>query len=282
MTVDRPSTTDASAADTACRWIAKSDRKLTARDLESRLRNHFHCTRVAARRVVRDLVARGRLAYIYLYGQTYIDLGLRRPTRLSPRVVVCPPECTVGRVSDALTVVIAPGAAFGDGRHATTRLALNGLERVCRAPSFSAENGLECGIDIGTGSGILAIAAAGLGVARMDAVDTDPCARREARCNVTLNHLDHRIALIDQPLENLRTEYDLILANLRLPTLCRLAPWVGTHITPGGWLVFSGFRAAELPALCRAYPKPDYDLVWSRDSAGWCGAVLRTTGRAPS
>ena len=134
---------------------------------------------------------------------------------------------------------------------------------------------LHRGLDIGTGSGILAIAAARFGVDRLDALDLDPCALKEARLNVDHNQLGHRIRLSRQPLETLSATYDLILANLRLPTLCAIASWIALHARPQGHLVFSGFRESETAALHRAYPDHAYRWRWGEVQAGWSGAVLQ-------
>lgn len=260
---------------TAYRWVAETPRKLTAAELEVRLARHFACPRATARRVVRTLIARGRLGYVYLYGQSYIDLGFRCPTPITDRVVLYPPECTPALSPGQVAIVLSAGAAFGDGRHPTTRLAVEGLETIWFAPASHRATTIQRGIDIGTGSGILAIAAVRFGVTQLDALDIDPCALDEARRNVDQNHLGHRITLNRQRLEDLDTDYDLILANLRLPTLCALAGWIGNHTRPGGRLVLSGFRASERDVLRRAYPAPSFQVMWSKTVADWGAAVWR-------
>ena len=259
----------------AYRWVLETPRKMTTRDLEGRIIGHFGGSRAEARRVIRGLVAQGRLAYISLYGQSYVDLGLRCPTPLTGRLVLYPPECTEAPAADEVGIVLEPGAAFGDGRHPTTRLAVEGLESICFPPGGGRQPSLRRGIDIGTGSGILAITAARFGIPHLDALDIDPCALNEARRNIAHNRLAHRITLSAQTIESLTVEYDLLMANLRLPTLCALAAWANHHIRPDGYLVFSGFRAQEKAALQMAYPKSNYRLLWSKTMAGWGGVVFQ-------
>jgi ribosomal protein L11 methyltransferase len=249
---------------------------MTTRVLETRLIRHFSLSRADARRVIRTLIADGRLAYIYLYGQSYIDLGLRCPTPISRRVILYPQGCKEQPALGEPVIVIESGAAFGDGRHPTTRLAVEGLEEVqMSAAREGARAAIRRGLDIGTGSGILAIAAARLGVAQVDALDIDPCALNEARRNIVHNQLSHRVKLGRQAIEDLEVHYDLVMANLRLPTLCDLAARVRRRIHPSSYLVFSGFRDQEQGALQRAYPESAFRLIWSRTLAGWRGVVLR-------
>jgi ribosomal protein L11 methyltransferase len=249
---------------------------MTAAGLESRLIRHFGGSRADARRVVRSLIVDGRLAYVYLYGQSYIDLGFRCPTPITRRVILYPQGCKEQSTSDALAIVIESGAAFGDGRHPSTRLAVEGLEAIQYSAGRGHSLALRRGIDIGTGSGILAIAAARLGVEKLDALDIDPCARDEARRNMAHNRLGQRVTLCRKAIEDLDGDYDLVMANLRLPTLCALAAWVQRRTHPSSYLVFSGFRDHEQGALQGAYPESSFRLIWSRTEAGWGGIVFQS------
>ncbi len=258
---------------TAYRWVMEAERKMTVSDLAARLAGRFDRSRREARRWIRILVEHGQLTYIYQYGQSYVDLGLQCPTAITSGIVLCPPGCAPSPAGRTMTVVLEPGAAFGDGRHPTTRLALEGLESL-RYTEADADPG-QRGIDIGTGSGILAIVAARLGVAQVDAVDIDPCALSEAQRNIDHNRLGRQIRLRREALENIETRYDLIMANLRLPTLGALASWIESHTRPHAHLVFSGLRTRELPALRKAYPESRYRRQWSRTQADWGATVLQ-------
>ncbi len=261
--------------DAAYRWVRDTTRKLTPADLETRIARHFGTPRADARGVIRGLVSQGRLTYIYQYGQSYLDLGFRRPTPITSKVRLYPLGSTEKPGDEEVAIVIEPGAAFGDGRHPTTRLAVEGLEKICHPAHGDRRPVIRHGIDIGTGSGILAIAAARLGVDRLDAIDIDPCALNEAHRNIRHNQLGNRVRLRRQDLESLDAVYDLLLANLRIPTLCTLAGWARGHIRLFGYLVFSGFRENEYLALRKAYPESTHRLLWSRTQAGWGGVVLQ-------
>ncbi len=259
----------------AYRWVWETPRKITAAALVRRLVHNFGGSRADARHVLRTLIADGRLTYVYLYGQSYLDLGFQCPTPIARRVILYPHRCTQQPAPDDLAIVIESGAAFGDGRHPTTRLAVEGLEEIHEAGNRAPGPALHRGIDIGTGSGILAIAAARLGVAQLDALDIDPCALNEAQRNIAHNRLGHRIKLCRQAIEDLDGNYDLVMANLRLPTLCALAAWVRHRTHSSSYLVFSGFRDHEQGALQRAYPASAFRLMWSRSLAGWRGIVFQ-------
>ena len=257
----------------ACRWVRESDRKMTVSHLAARLAGRFELSRREAQRRIRSLIEQGRPTYVYHFGQSYVDLGFQCPTAITPGIVLCPPGCAHSPAGETITVILEPGAAFGDGRHPTTRLAAQGLETLGYPETDAGPH--HRGIDIGTGSGILAIVAARLGVARVDAVDIDPCALSEARRNIDHNRLGRQITLRPEALEHLDTRYDLIMANLRLPTLCGLAPWIESHTHPRAQLLFSGFREQERPALRKTYPEYRYPIRWSGTQAGWCALVLQ-------
>ncbi len=258
------------------RWVAESARKMTASYLERRLARRCDCSRPTARQMIRKMVIEGRLRFVYLYGQSYIELSFQRPTAITRQVLLVPPQCAPRPSPGQHAIVLSPGAAFGDGHHPTTRLALKGLATLWQSTDGRpAVLRLRRGLDIGTGSGILALAAARFGVDQLDALDRDPCALSEARLNVDHNRLGHRIRLSGQPLEKLSATYDLILANLRLPTLRAIAPWIALHTRPQGHLVLSGFRESESASLRRAYPDDAYRGRWSEIQAGWCGSVLQ-------
>ncbi len=136
-----------------------------------------------------------------------------------------PPELTA--------VVIAPGRAFGTGAHATTRLCLELL------------GGLERGsvLDIGCGSGVLAIAAAKLGFAPVFAVDTDPTAIEVAAANAGVNGVELEVTRADARSDPLPA-VDIVLANLDLPTFTSLARDLDCGVA-----ITSGYGEAERPAL---------------------------------
>jgi len=147
-----------------------------------------------------------------------------------------------------LVMQIDPGMAFGTGTHATTRLCLEALQRELAARSAPATV-----LDVGTGSGILAIAAAKLGAARVTACDIDPEACRIARENAGINGVESRLDFTTLPIEELTGRYDIVLANILAEENIRLARSLHDHLADGGLLVLSGILAEKQQIVARAF-----------------------------
>jgi len=162
------------------------------------------------------------------------------------RLLLRPPwDGTRARASD-LVIEIEPGLAFGSGEHPTTALCLEAISRLVR--------GGERVLDLGTGSGILAIAAARLGAARVLALDIDPQAARSARDNARRNGVQEVVEVQEGTLTpELAEGFDLVCANIDGLTLERLAPLLARALAPGGRLLLSGFLTETAPALAQAF-----------------------------
>jgi ribosomal protein L11 methyltransferase len=140
-----------------------------------------------------------------------------------------------------------PGMAFGTGLHPTTRLCLAALEtladegRVAGGPAGTARV-----LDVGCGSGILAIAAGKLGARDLLGVDTDPIAVESTLANARLNGLTRRIRVRQGSVPTGEPPFDLVLANLIASLLVQLAPDLRAQLAPGGRILASGiFRDRE-------------------------------------
>jgi ribosomal protein L11 methyltransferase len=142
-----------------------------------------------------------------------------------------------------VTVVIQPSMGFGTGHHATTRMCLAALQHLDL-------RGLSV-IDVGTGSGVLALAAKRLGAGRVLAIDEDECAIQSARENLTLNPgVDVTLGVRDLRRAALRP-FDLVIANLTGALLISAARAIVA--LSGGLLILSGFLASEEDAVLRAF-----------------------------
>ena len=132
-------------------------------------------------------------------------------------------------------------------------------------------------LDIGTGSGILAIAALKLGIDRAVGIDRDVCARAEAAGNALLNDLETRLVITDKPLSDhfSAAPFTLIMANLRYPTLLNLRVTVAGLLEPDGALVLSGIKKEEQAGILKAYAEYGLHNWWSKEDKGWAGIVLR-------
>jgi ribosomal protein L11 methyltransferase len=230
--------------------------------------------RDTAQQGIQSLIAKGLLTYTYQFGCSFIEKSFLGPVRLSPHIIVKPPNVCCPPGDHDIVIELTAGAAFGSGEHATTRLALGGIEFVLRElKPFHSLNVSSC-LDIGTGSGILAIAALKLGMGRALGLDIDPCAIAESRINAHRNDLDQRLVTENVPLEMLSEAYDLIVANLRLPTLCRLEPQLPRLLKKPCALVFSGFKVSERDDLLKCYQKGGFRRVWQASDKGWSAAAF--------
>ncbi len=259
--------------------VAEASHRIPSAEVERLLANHFGLSRRRVRAVIRYLLGTGELVYTYEHGCSFLEPSYRKPVRVGKRVVLVPadqPEQADGE-TDPVTVAvrIAPGASFGSGRHPTTRLAIRGIDQALGSLSSAAGPDRSLVLDIGTGSGVLVIAAVKLGAGRGVGIDTDACARFEARQNIDLNRLTDNIRVSEDPLQKIKPtgRFDIIIANLRLPTLLRLASPIVQLAKPRGRLVLSGIRVEEIDGLMDAYRVHDCPSVWVAKEKGW-GAVV--------
>ena len=173
-----------------------------------------------------------------------------RPLRIGRRLFICPAWETAAPRPDELVIKMDPGMAFGTGLHPTTQMCLEALEGRVR-PGMDV-------LDMGTGSGILAIAAALLGASSVLALDTDEVAVQSARHNCVLNGVSDTVLVRRGSLADLDPNqgWDLILANILAPVIVDLlAGGMAAHLRPGGPVVLSGIIEDQAPevedALCR-------------------------------
>lgn len=165
-----------------------------------------------------------------------------KPLRVGKRLLIVPTWEEAAQLPGDLVIRIDPGMAFGTGGHETTRLCLELLESVMEGDPLLTVPSL---LDLGTGSGILAMAASLLGAGRILALDIDPDAVEVARENLALNHLSDRVECGTVPLESLIECFDIILANILAEELVRLAPYLTERLHPGGSLILSGILAEK-------------------------------------
>ena len=171
-----------------------------------------------------------------------------------------------------ITIVIEPSMGFGTGHHATTRLCLAALQRTTIAGAFV--------LDVGTGSGILAIAAARLGAAHTLGIDFDRDAIQSANENLTRNPDVRTVRfeltdVTDDPGAALPTSLpraDVITANLTGALLARVAATLIDALNPGGVLIVSGILAAEEETVRRAFGS--VETVWRQQEDEWVGLMF--------
>jgi ribosomal protein L11 methyltransferase len=199
--------------------------------------------------VLDALGARWEVEVLPVAGDEWLDEWRRwaRPWRAGRRFVVVPswqePPPWAG--DDDVVLAIDPGRAFGSGAHATTRLCLAVLEdRV--APGARV-------VDVGCGSGVLAVAAARSGAAHVEAVDVDPEAVRVTAVNAARNGVADRVRASSSGVDELTATADVVVANIGASVLVALAPALVRATAQGGSLVLSGLLSDQLGGVATAF-----------------------------
>ena len=255
--------------------VTASPARLTPQALKKTISETYGLDKARAKAALNDLVARGELEYTYEFGSTYLVPAFNKPVRISAHVVVKPPGHRYRPLTDDVVIQIRPGAAFGGGRHPTTRLSVKAIEFLLNdvRPDRLNEN---CSVlDIGTGSGILAIAAVCLGVKKGLGIDIDPCAIAEAAENIALNNLQNRIFISNRSIDTIDQVFLMVIANLRYPSLINYYPQISKLTDSGGWAVLSGFRLHEQEDLMGLYTANYFECIQTTAELDWAAMLLK-------
>jgi ribosomal protein L11 methyltransferase len=168
-----------------------------------------------------------------------------KPLRVGERFVVRPSWEPYEAAPSDLVITLDPGQAFGTGTHETTQLLLGALPGNVRA-------GMRV-LDVGTGSGILAIGACLLGAAHVTALDLDPLAVSATVENAAANGVSERIAASETHVEQITERFALVLANIEARVLAPLAQELSARVAPGGKLFLSGLLQPDMERMLAAY-----------------------------
>ena len=185
-----------------------------------------------------------------------------------PGVVVTPAWREVELGVDRLSLSIDPGPVFGSGSHPSTRLLLGLLAE-------SPPSGLDV-LDVGTGSGILAVAAALLGAARVTAIDVDPAAVPVARANAARNRVAGQVEVSTTAVSEVGGGHDLVLVNLTAGVHAEVGADAAAAVRPGGRLWLAGLLPGQWRHVAGAYP--GCKVVAETALDGWVGAILAKAG----
>lgn len=165
-------------------------------------------------------------------------------------------------------IALRDGRAFGTGLHPTTSLCLEILDGMLDSQRPASM------LDVGTGSGILALAALKAGVVRVAATDVELDALKETRSNARLNGLERGLSLIQGGPSAIGGAWPLVFANILPAVLIDVAPPLAALVARGGRLVLSGISEAMANDVERAYLRCGMKHSWSETKAGWRAIVL--------
>jgi ribosomal protein L11 methyltransferase len=193
-----------------------------------------------------------------------------RPRRVGKQFWVTPPWLTAPKFRSRQVITIEPGMAFGTGTHATTRGCLEFIEQVAALlpqDKFTA-------LDVGTGSGILAIALAKLGAKIVWAVDNDPVALAVAQENLTINRVADKVHLSQVPVSRVDKRFPVVVGNLTAETIIELAGAIDQTVAADGYLILSGILYDKAAAVLRCFT-PGFRIVKRKRAREWVTLLLQ-------
>lgn len=189
------------------------------------------------------------------------------PQEIGKRLVICPVWEHVDLKEDQVQVTLDPGLAFGTGSHETTRLCMTLLEEVVK--------GDETVLDIGTGSGILAITALRLGAKNAVGVDIDPVAVKIAGENAELNQVNDCCEFLCGDLvEKVNGKFDIICANIVADVIIRLSETVQQFMHANTKLIVSGIIDTRADEVMNALVESGLKVEKRLEDNGWCSMLL--------
>ena len=168
--------------------------------------------------------------------------------------------------TDQKLIRLDPGLAFGTGGHTTTQLVLLAMERAIVKPMSV--------LDVGTGSGILAIAASKLGANHVLGTDISDEAVTAAKENIALNDVDNIDVRKANLLKDIDDKYDLIVANILADILLELIPDLDSHLNKEGKVIFSGIDYLQLPKIEKSLAENGFEIKMKMQEGRWIGLLI--------
>lgn len=194
-----------------------------------------------------------------------------KPTHASEHVVICPSWEEYSLKKDEILINLDPGSAFGTGTHATTQLCIQAIEKYMKNNAVVA--------DIGTGSGILAIAAIKCGAERAIGIDNDPLvidvAIDNAQLNKVLNKIEFRHETADELLKAFSGRFDFVAANILHNVLAEIMGDLKALLHNGAYMVFSGILDEKKQVVIQAIEEQDLKIVEVLRQENWIAIVVQ-------
>ncbi len=192
-----------------------------------------------------------------------------KPIEIGEKIVIVPAWEKYDAPAGKLVVRMDPGMAFGTGSHETTRLVIGLLEKYIK--------GGESVLDVGCGSGILAICAAKLGAQMCKAYDIDPVAVKVARENIKDLGLDYKVSCDTSDLlcgVDKSGTYDVICANIVADIIIRMTPDVGEYMNEDTVLLASGIITERAEDVIECFESNNFKIIEKSEENGWCALVV--------
>lgn len=190
-----------------------------------------------------------------------------KPIKVSPRIVIKPTWEPYTPEGGEVIVDIDPGMAFGTGSHETTRLCCMLLDKTIA--------GGEDLLDVGTGTGILAIAASKLGAGNIDAIDIDEPSVVISKENAELNGVLSKMQISSTPLEKLSGFYNIVVANILAEPLITMSGDVSARLHKGGYLILSGILKEKADSVVGAYLTEGLKLEERLEEGDWAALLFK-------
>lgn len=198
------------------------------------------------------------------------------PQKIGNRFLVAPTWYDIPPESTDIHIRLDPGMAFGTGYHPTTRLSLRMLEQTLKPNQYV--------VDIGTGSGILTIAAVKLGARQVDAIELDETAIPIANTNFKINHIREQTTLSHgDGLSAVNRKYDLIIGNILTKVILPIIPYCPARMKPNGHVIFSGILESEQDVILEVLTENGMECIHvmheSEDDVEWVAIKARLTNQ---
>ncbi len=193
-----------------------------------------------------------------------------KPLKIGNKIVIVPAWEKYDAAEGELVVKMDPGMAFGTGNHETTRLVIELLEKYVR--------GGERVLDVGTGSGILAICAARLGAGLCRAYDIDPVAVKVARENIADSGLSNITCDVSDLLRGVKKKdggYDIICANIVADIIIRMIPDIGAYMNDGAVILASGIIVERADDVINSFVEHGFYIAEKSVDNGWCALAVK-------
>jgi len=189
-----------------------------------------------------------------------------KPVRVSNNIIIKPTWERYSPAGHDIVIDIDPGMAFGTGQHSSTMMCIMAIEKILLEDNEREEYDI---LDVGTGTGVLAICAAKLGARMVTGIDIDPKAVEIAGKNIAINGVQDRVEIINRDIALFKGSFDLIAANLISGALIKLHSHLISLTKPGGYIIASGITEQDAKDVQKIFCNGETELYETRSEDEW-------------